>query len=159
MVESRTRIRRIRATIHENGYSVLGGEERNGEEEEDEQWTRLREEAAAARASGCVPLGEVYLVGAGPGDPSLLTLRAASVLARADVVLRDRLISDDILEFVNKRARIEYVGKKAGFHTRTQEQIHELLYIFAETGKTVVRLKVRREACRPCFFMCIYVQI
>lgn len=112
-------------------------------EEEDESWRRLREEAAAARLSGSVPLGEVFLVGAGPGDPGLLTVRAAEVLARADVVLRDRLISEDILGYINKDARVEYVGKSSGFHTRTQDQIHELLYIFAETGKTVVRLKVR----------------
>lgn len=126
-----------------NKHADLVRQARDDSDDENEEWNRLREEAEVARRSGSVPPGEVFLVGAGPGDPGLLTMRAAQVLSRADVVLRDRLISDEILEYINKDARVEYVGKNAGFHTRTQEQIHELLYIFAETGKRVVRLKVR----------------
>ncbi|GIL74296.1 hypothetical protein Vretimale_2044 [Volvox reticuliferus] len=85
--------------------------------------------------------GEVFLVGTGPGDPGLLTLRAAQLMASADVVLYDRLVSDEILQLVNPAARMVYVGKTAGYHTRRQEEIHELLLAFAEAGALVVRLK------------------
>ncbi|GFR45302.1 hypothetical protein Agub_g6660 [Astrephomene gubernaculifera] len=85
--------------------------------------------------------GEVFLVGTGPGDPGLLTLRAAQLMATADVVLYDRLVSDEILQLVNPGARMVYVGKTAGYHTRRQEEIHELLLAFAEAGALVVRLK------------------
>lgn len=59
-------------------------------------------------------------MGTGPGDPGLLTLRAVQLLQTADVVLYDRLVSDDILQLVHGGARMVYVGKQAGFHTRTQ---------------------------------------
>lgn len=85
--------------------------------------------------------GEVHLVGTGPGDPGLLTLRAVSLMARADVVLYDRLVSDDILSFVRPEATMIYVGKEAGFHTRSQADIHVLLRTFAQPGKVVIRLK------------------
>lgn len=85
--------------------------------------------------------GDVFLVGTGPGDPSLLTVRALHLLQRADVVLYDRLVSDDILRLVHGDARMVYVGKQKGLHTRTQQEIHELLLQFAEAGATVVRLK------------------
>ncbi|PNW78975.1 hypothetical protein CHLRE_09g396401v5 [Chlamydomonas reinhardtii] len=85
--------------------------------------------------------GEVFLVGTGPGDPGLLTLRAAQLMATADVVLYDRLVSDEILQLVGPSARMVYVGKTAGYHTRRQEEIHELLLAFAEAGALVVRLK------------------
>ncbi|PNH09366.1 Siroheme synthase [Tetrabaena socialis] len=85
--------------------------------------------------------GEVYLVGTGPGDPGLLTLRAAQLMASADVVLYDRLVSDEIMQLVGPGARMVYVGKTAGYHTRRQEEIHELLLAFAEAGAVVVRLK------------------
>ncbi|KAI4339049.1 hypothetical protein MLD38_024033 [Melastoma candidum] len=89
---------------------------------------------------GCGP-GEVYLVGTGPGDPELLTLKAVRVLKGADLVLYDRLVSHDVLELVGQDARLLYVGKTAGYHSRTQEEIHELLLNFAEAGANVVRLK------------------
>ncbi|GLI70463.1 hypothetical protein VaNZ11_015373 [Volvox africanus] len=85
--------------------------------------------------------GEVFLVGTGPGDPGLLTLRAAQLMASADVVLYDRLVSDEILQLVSPAARMVYVGKTAGYHTRRQEEIHELLLAFADAGALVVRLK------------------
>lgn len=85
--------------------------------------------------------GEVHLVGTGPGDPGLLTLRALQLMQTADVVLYDRLVSDDILRLVGPQARMVYVGKHSGFHTRTQDEIHALLLAFAEAGATVIRLK------------------
>ena len=87
------------------------------------------------------PTGRVYLVGTGPGDPGLLTLRAAQLVARADVVLYDRLVSDDVLALAPPSALLVYAGKAAGLHTRPQGEIHALLAAFAEAGATVVRLK------------------
>lgn len=83
----------------------------------------------------------VYLVGTGPGDPGLLTLRALYLISHADVVLYDRLVSDSILSFVNPAATMIYVGKQAGFHTRSQQDIHLLLSFFASSQRTVIRLK------------------
>ncbi|KGN45161.1 uncharacterized protein LOC101222061 [Cucumis sativus] len=88
----------------------------------------------------CGP-GDVFLVGTGPGDPELLTLKAVKVIQSADLLLYDRLVSNDVLELVGPDARLLYVGKTAGYHSRTQEEIHELLLNFAEAGATVVRLK------------------
>lgn len=85
--------------------------------------------------------GEVFLIGTGPGDPGLLTLRAVQFMQRADVVLYDRLVSDEILQLVHPGACMVYVGKQAGYHTRTQQEIHDLLVAFAGAGATVVRLK------------------
>eukprot|EP00189_Rhodosorus_marinus_P004591 CAMPEP_0113965014 /NCGR_PEP_ID=MMETSP0011_2-20120614/7502_1 /TAXON_ID=101924 /ORGANISM="Rhodosorus marinus" /LENGTH=291 /DNA_ID=CAMNT_0000977465 /DNA_START=86 /DNA_END=961 /DNA_ORIENTATION=- /assembly_acc=CAM_ASM_000156 len=85
--------------------------------------------------------GSVYLVGTGPGDPSLLTLGAVQLMKSCDVVLYDRLVSNDIMNFVNPSARMIYVGKEKGFHTRKQEDIHDLLFQFAEAGGTILRLK------------------
>ncbi|KAL5719486.1 uroporphyrinogen-III C-methyltransferase [Ranunculus cassubicifolius] len=85
--------------------------------------------------------GNVYLVGTGPGDPELLTLKAMRVIEKADLLLYDRLVSNDVLELVKGDARLLYVGKTAGYHSRTQEEIHELLLSFAEVGANVVRLK------------------
>ncbi|XP_065871176.1 S-adenosyl-L-methionine-dependent uroporphyrinogen III methyltransferase, chloroplastic [Euphorbia lathyris] len=88
----------------------------------------------------CGP-GNVYLVGTGPGDPDLLTLKALKVIQKADLLLYDRLVSNDVLDLVGPDARLLYVGKTAGYHSRTQEEIHELLLNFAEAGANVVRLK------------------
>ncbi|KAI9169885.1 hypothetical protein LWI28_019091 [Acer negundo] len=92
------------------------------------------------REDKCGP-GDVYLVGTGPGDPELLTLKAMRVIQKADLLLYDRLVSNDVLDLVSQNARLLYVGKTAGYHSRTQEEIHELLLSFAEAGATVVRLK------------------
>nr|GMC79838.1 siroheme synthase [Ipomoea batatas] len=85
--------------------------------------------------------GNVFLVGTGPGDPELLTLKALKVIQNADLLLYDRLVSNDVLSLVGPYARLLYVGKTAGYHSRTQEEIHELLLSFAEVGANVVRLK------------------
>ncbi|XP_021281352.1 uncharacterized protein LOC110414472 isoform X1 [Herrania umbratica] len=86
--------------------------------------------------------GNVFLVGTGPGDPDLLTVKAVRVIQNADLLLYDRLVSNAVLDLVGPDARLLYVGKTAGYHSRTQqEEIHELLLSFAEAGATVVRLK------------------
>ena len=81
------------------------------------------------------------MVGAGPGDPELLTLRAVRLLEKADVVVYDHLVSSDVLEFVNKTAERIYVGKRRNEHTMRQEQINTLLAKLGNEGKQVVRLK------------------
>ncbi|KAI5061189.1 hypothetical protein GOP47_0023694 [Adiantum capillus-veneris] len=86
-------------------------------------------------------VGNVFLVGTGPGDPDLLTVKALKLMQTADLVLYDRLVSTDILELVHAGARLLYVGKTAGYHSRTQDEIHQLLLSFAEAGATVLRLK------------------
>jgi uroporphyrin-III C-methyltransferase len=86
-------------------------------------------------------LGCVYLVGAGPGDPELLTLRAVRVLAKADVVVYDHLVSTAVLDFVPPTAERIYAGKRRNEHTLRQEQINALLVKLAQEGKQVVRLK------------------
>ncbi|XP_002976442.2 uncharacterized protein LOC9648635 [Selaginella moellendorffii] len=85
--------------------------------------------------------GNVFLVGTGPGDPELLTLKAVRLMRTADLVLYDRLVSTSILDMVHEGAKLLYVGKTSGYHSRTQDEIHELLLNFAEAGATVLRLK------------------
>ncbi|HYK04952.1 MAG TPA: uroporphyrinogen-III C-methyltransferase [Thermoanaerobaculia bacterium] len=85
--------------------------------------------------------GKVYLVGAGPGDARLLTLRAAELIAKADLVALDALVSSDIVAMIGKGAQVVYVGKRASAHALPQEQINQLLIDEARAGKLVVRLK------------------
>jgi uroporphyrin-III C-methyltransferase / precorrin-2 dehydrogenase / sirohydrochlorin ferrochelatase len=112
---------------------VLAGGERRARE----QMLALinRREGAGAEE------GIVHLVGAGPGDPELLTLRALRVLQEADVIVHDRLIGPRILDYARRDADRIYVGKARGSHARTQEEINELLASHARAGRRVVRLK------------------
>lgn len=84
---------------------------------------------------------KVYLVGTGPGDPDLLTVKALRLLQNADVVIYDRLVSEGILEQIPAGVSRIYVGKKTGNHTLPQDEINQLLLKLAETERTVVRLK------------------
>ena len=86
-------------------------------------------------------MGKVYLVGAGPGDPELLTLKALRLIKSAEVILYDRLINQEILLFAKPDCELVYVGKEDGKHTIEQEKINELLLRYAHTKEVVVRLK------------------
>jgi uroporphyrin-III C-methyltransferase len=85
--------------------------------------------------------GIVYIVGAGPGDPELITVRGARLLREADVVLYDRLVSPDLLETVRPEALRIFVGKRCGRASITQDEINETLVRHAREGRRVVRLK------------------
>jgi uroporphyrin-III C-methyltransferase len=86
-------------------------------------------------------MGKVYLIGAGPGDPELLTLKAARLLAGANVVLYDALVSDAVLAMISPAAEPINVGKRAGHKLLTQDEINALLVSFGRTRPVVVRLK------------------
>ncbi len=86
-------------------------------------------------------MGKIYLVGAGPGDPELITLKAINVLKSCDAVVYDALVNQALLQYCPQHAERIYVGKRRHRHTFEQKEIHALLYQFASAGKTVVRLK------------------
>ncbi len=115
--------------------SFLAGDEKTAKKQ------FLKDLDAAALGQEIAKTGEVYLVGAGPGDPDLLTFRALHLMQRADVVLYDRLIGDGIINLVRRDAERIYVGKKAGHHALSQPEISALLVKLAQEGKRVLRLK------------------
>lgn len=95
----------------------------------------------AATHTSTAQAGHVYLIGAGPGDPELITLRAVRLLSQADVVVYDHLVSTAILEFVPETAQRIYAGKRRNEHTMRQEQINQSLIDLAKQGLRVMRLK------------------
>ncbi|MBA2876463.1 uroporphyrinogen-III C-methyltransferase [Thermaerobacillus caldiproteolyticus] len=86
-------------------------------------------------------MGKVYLVGAGPGDPELITVKGLKYIQQADVILYDRLINEELLAYAKKEAELIFCGKLPGYHTMQQETINHFLIHHAKKGKTVVRLK------------------
>jgi uroporphyrin-III C-methyltransferase/precorrin-2 dehydrogenase/sirohydrochlorin ferrochelatase len=113
------------------GELVLAGREQKAE-------ALLRQRLADTSTTPC---GEVYLIGAGPGDPDLMSFKAVRLLQTADVVLHDRLVSAPILELARRDAERIYVGKSRADHAVPQQEINQLLVDLAEQGKRVVRLK------------------
>ncbi|MCX7951650.1 MAG: uroporphyrinogen-III C-methyltransferase [Clostridiales bacterium] len=83
----------------------------------------------------------VYLIGVGPGDEELITLKAIKTIKKADVILYDRLINPNILRYAKNEAEIVYCGKESGKHTKTQQEINDLIVKYAKEGKVVARLK------------------
>ena len=110
---------------------VLAGREQQAE-------AQLRERLGDSEA---LHAGEVYLIGAGPGDPDLLTFKAVRLLQSADVVLYDRLVSPLVVDMARRDAERIYVGKKRADHALAQTDINQLLLELAQQGKRVVRLK------------------
>ena len=103
--------------------------------------SRLPSPAAGPGSSPGARAGTVYLVGAGPGDAELLTLRAARLLGAADVVVYDHLVAPDVLDFLPPGAERIYAGKQRNNHTMPQDEINRLLVRLARAGRRVVRLK------------------
>lgn len=114
------------------GQAVLAGDERRAARD------LIR---AVNRAEPKTETGHVSLVGAGPGDPELLTLRAARALREADVIVYDKLVDPSVLDYARRDARRIYVGKSKGDHTLPQAEINALLIAEAKAGRHVVRLK------------------
>ena len=105
------------------------------------RFVRSQARESASTKFGHRAPGTVYLVGAGPGDPELLTVKATRLLAAADIVLHDSLVSAEILAMISPRSEIIDVGKRAGRKLLTQDEINSLLVSYAKSRTTVVRLK------------------
>lgn len=109
--------------------------------EKDKAINRIESDLDVVSQGHETPMGEVYLVGAGPGDPDLLTFKALRLMQRADVVLYDRLIGNDIMSLVRRDAERIFVGKLPEAHTMQQEDISALMVKLAREGNRVLRLK------------------
>lgn len=101
----------------------------------------MRTELVGTNESGTQSVGEAWIVGAGPGDPGLVTIRGQQLISRADVILYDRLVSRPVLDFARKEAELIYVGKRAGARAMSQDAINRLLVDRAHAGERVCRLK------------------
>lgn len=108
---------------------------------QDEQARHALAQKLATSDGKAKPQGAVYLVGAGPGDPDLLTFRALRLMQQADVVVHDRLVSPEVLALVRREAELIHAGKERAKHTMPQDDINHLLVRLAKEGKRVVRLK------------------
>ncbi|KAL6277322.1 hypothetical protein ACE6H2_020923 [Prunus campanulata] len=95
----------------------------------------------------------VFLVGTGLGDPEFLTLKAYRVIQNADLLLYDRLMSNDALELVDSGARLFYVGKTARYHSKTQVVLHELLLSFAEAEVGDLQIQLQNSSA-GCHVLC-----
>ncbi|MES1196520.1 MAG: siroheme synthase CysG, partial [Steroidobacter sp.] len=120
---------------------VLAGRDQQARQAIDSAIERASSRQLENLPPSIVPQGEVSLVGAGPGDPGLLTLRALRVMQNADVVVYDRLVSPEVLDLVRRDAERIYVGKEAGKAYVSQQDINQLLVDLAKQGKRVCRLK------------------